>query len=132
MFTIENKDYSIILITIVNTITIDELQKILGVLTRVFQTKKYFSFIVHCNFNEIPSDMPAITKYLVNWMKANHKDIVDYLQCSSIIIKSDVLATVINGMFKIRGPVKPNYITTDYKLGEKFVVDKMKNFLKKT
>lgn len=121
-----------VLITIVGTVTMDELKKILGVLTRVFQSKKPFSFIVNCNFSQIPAEAASLTKYLVSWMKDSQEDIINYLQCTSIIIKSEVLSTLINGIFKIHGPIKPNYITTDAKLGERFVVDIMKKFLKKT
>jgi hypothetical protein len=130
MFTIKNIENSVVIITIIDTIILDDLKKILGVLTRVFSTKKPFAFVVNCNVNQVPSEIPALTKYLVNWMKESHQDIIDYLQGSSIIIKSDILATVINGVFKIRGPIKPNYITTNYKLGEIFVVDIMKKYFK--
>ncbi len=132
MFNIENKEYSVIKISITGTITLDELKKILGVLTRVFQTKKNFAFYVHCNFTETPTDLSVLSKYLLNWMKESNEDIKNYLQCSSLIIKSGTLVNVFNGVFKICKPTKPNYITTDYKLGEEFVTQKMKEFLKKS
>ena len=130
-FSIENKEFSVIKITVVGTITLDELKKILGVLTRVFQTKKHFAFYVHCNFTEVPSDITQLTKYLISWMKESHHDLINYLQASSLIVKSDVIATVINGVFKLQPTVKPNYITTNYKLGEQFVFEIMKKFSKK-
>lgn len=131
-FTIENKEFSVIKITVVGTLTLDELKKILGVLTRVFQTKKHFAFYVYCNFTEVPSELAQLTKYLVSWMKATHDDIVNYLECSSLILKSDLVVAAVNAVFKIQSPAKPNYVTTDYKLGEEFVFDTMKKFLKKT
>lgn len=135
MFTIENKELSVIKITIVGTLTFDEMKKILGVLSRVFEncskTKKHFAFYVYCNFSEVPSEITHLTKYLINWMKENHENIVNYLECSSLILKSDIVATAVNTVFKIQGPVKPNFVTTDYKLGEEFVFETMKKFSKK-
>jgi len=125
-FLIENKEFSVIKITVIKSLTLDELKKILGVLTRVFQAKKNFAFYVHCNFSEIPSEITHLTKYLINWMKENNQNITNYLQASSLIIKSDIIATVINGIFKIQPTIKPNYITTNYKLGEEFIFDIMK------
>lgn len=128
MFTIENKEPSVIKITVVGTITLDELKRILGVLTRVFSTKKHFAFYVHCNFTEVPSEITQLTRYLISWMKESNKDLVNYLEGSSLIIKSDAVAAILNGVFKIQPTVKPNYITTNYKLGEEFVFDIMKNY----
>ncbi len=127
MFTIENKEHSIIKIVIVKTLSLDELKKILGVLTRIFHTKKHFAFYVHCNFNDIPCEITQMTKYLVNWMKDSHDNLINYLQASSLIVNSDIISGVLNGIFKIQPTVKPNYITTNYKLGEEFVYDIMKS-----
>ena len=132
MFTIENKQPSVIKITIVGTLSLDELKKILGVLTRVFKTKKHFAFYVHCNFTEIPSEITQLTKYLISWMKESHNDLINYLEGSSLIIKSDAISTVLNGIFKLQPTVKPNCITTDYKLGEEFVFNLMRTYLKAT
>lgn len=126
MILIENKECSVIKITVAGTLTLDELKKILGVLTRVLHTKKHFAFYVHCNFSEIPSEITQLTKYLICWMKENHNDLMNYLEGSSLIIKSESVAAVLNGVFKIQPTVKPNYITTNYKLGEDFVFDAMK------
>jgi hypothetical protein len=68
-FSIENKEYSVIKISVVGTLTLEELKKILGVLTRVFHAKKNFAFYVHCNFSETPTEITQMTKYLINWMK---------------------------------------------------------------
>jgi hypothetical protein len=130
-FSIENKEYSVIKISVVGTLTLEELKKILGVLTRVFHAKKNFAFYVHCNFSETPTEITQMTKYLINWMKESHDDLVNYLQGSSLIVKSDIIAAIFNGIFKMQPTVKPNYITTNYKLGEEFVFDTMKTFLKK-
>jgi phage gp16-like protein len=130
MLTIENREHSVIKITIVGTLVLDELKKILGVLSRVFSTKKHFAFFVHCNFTEITSEITHLTRYLITWMKENHENLTNYLEASSLIIKSDAIAALFNGVFKIQGPVKPNYVTTNYKLGEDFVVNIMKKYLK--
>jgi hypothetical protein len=132
MFTIENKEFSIIKITVIENLTLGELKKILAVLTRVFQTKKHFAFYVHCNFTEVPSEITQLTKYLISWMKATHDDIINYLECSSLILKSDLVVAAVNTVFKVRSPAKPNFVTTDYKSGEEFVFNTMKKFLKKT
>jgi hypothetical protein len=126
MFTIENMEHSIIKITIIETITLDELKKILGVLTRVFNTKKNFAFIVYCNISEVPVDISILTKYLLSWMKETHQDIINYLQGSAIVIKSDLLVAIFNGIFKIQPTVKPNCITTNHKRGEEFITKIMK------
>jgi hypothetical protein len=131
MFSIVNKEYSVIKITVVGTLTLDELKKILAVLTRVFNTKKHFAFYVHCNFTEVPLDITHITKYLINWMKESHNNLVNYLEGSSLIIKNEAIAATLNTVFRIQPTVKPNCITTNYKHGEEFVTDLMKKYLKK-
>jgi len=125
-FTIENKKFSVIKITVIDTLNLDELKKILGVLTRVFLAKKYFAFYVDCNLSKIPSEITQMTKYLINWMRESHDNLVNYLQGSSLIVKSEVISGILNGVFKIQPTVKPNCITTNLKLGEDFVFDIMK------
>jgi len=129
-FIVENKELSVIKFTVTGSLTLDELKKILGILTRVLGTKKPFAFYVDCNFTESPREIIELTKYLITWMKESHQDIINYLQCSSLIIKSNIVAGIFNTVFKMRGPVKPNYITTNYKLGEDFVLDKMRIYFK--
>ncbi len=129
-FTIQNKEHSVIKIGVIGTITLEELKKILAVLTRVFESKKPFAFFVHCNFNEVPSESTSIIKYLISWMKESHPHIIAHLQGSSLILKNETIVKVFNGIFKIKAPVKPNLITTDAAKAEQFVMDIMKNYLK--
>jgi hypothetical protein len=105
-FTVENKGNSIIKVDVVGTIDINELKKILTLLTKVFETKKPFAFIVNCNFTEVPSELTLVTKTLVSWMISSEQDIKDYLKGSSIVLKSTVLKNVFNGIFKIRKPIQ--------------------------
>ena len=129
-FTVENKEYSVIKFTINETVIQDDLTKILGLISRVFETKKPFSFMVHIDIhtNPAPSTVPSMVKYLVNWMKSNHDNIVKHLLSTALIIKSQVMVNIVNGVFKLQPTIKPNLITTDYEKGEKFVMDIMKEF----
>ena len=127
-FTIENKEESVIKIVINKTITLDELKKILGIFTRVFTTKKYFAFYVDCNFTEVPNDITQQTKYLLTWLNQSKAELTEYLQASCLILKSGIVEAAFSNLFKIYKTVKPNYITTNYKLGEEFVLDIMRNY----
>ncbi len=129
MFIIENKENSVIKITITDTLILDDLKKILGILSRIFKTKRNFAIYIHCDLNEIPLDHLNLIKYLLSWMKENHTNIDNYLHCSSIIIGDEKFYALFNNIFKSRPPIKPNYVTTNYKLGEEFVVDTMKELM---
>lgn len=133
MFTIENKEFSVIKITIISSFTEDDLNKILGILSRIFETKKQFSFFVEMKIKSNPSSsvIASMTKTLVSWMKSNRENIIKYLNGSAIIIKSEAFAKIINGVFAIHPTIKPNLITTDNEKGEEFVTNIMKEILKK-
>jgi len=133
MFTAENKEYSIIKFVISDTFSLEELIRLLGLISRVFEIKKPFSFFVHINLNTMPSpkELLSILKYQVSWMKSNQDNIINILQSSSIIINSSLVANFLTEIFKIKPTIKPNLITNDYDEGEKFVTDIMKKLLKK-
>ena len=127
-FTVENKDFSIIKFILLDPLSKDDLNKVLGLISRVFETKKPFSFYVHCKLKSTPIHVAPMTKALISWLGDNQENIKKYLQSTSIIISSDVYKTLLNGVFSIRPTIKPNLITTDYSRGENFVTDIMKNF----
>lgn len=126
MFTITNAENSIIKIDVKESISLDELKTILGVLTKVMEAKKKYAFIVDCNFKMSASEVPSMSRYVLKWMKESHEGITDYLQASSLVIKSDILVGIFKSIFKIRPTVKPNYITTDYQKGLDFITKVMK------
>jgi hypothetical protein len=132
-FTVENKEHSIIKFTITETVVQDDLTKILGIISRVFETNKHFAFIVHIDIQKNPatSEVPSMIKYLVTWMKNNKHNITKTLMCTSLVIKSQVMVNIVNTVFRLQPTIKPNLITTEYEKAEKFVTDIMKEFLSK-
>jgi len=123
MFTVENMDHSIVKFTIIGILIHDDVVKILGIISRIFETKKLFSFIVHIDIKEYPNSttIPQMIKTLVTWMKANNQNIITSLQSSSIVIKSQTFTNVVNGIFKIQPTIKPNKIFTNINDAETFV-----------
>lgn len=132
MFTVENKEHSIVKF-VMNNLTLEDLKRVLALITSLLETKKPFSFYVHTNFTELPSPslLASCTNILVKWLKDNEKNIISTLQCSAIIISSSTFVTIFNGIFKIRSPKKPNLITTDLKKAETFVKNIMIDYFKK-
>jgi hypothetical protein len=129
-FTVENKEFSVIKFAIVDTINLEEVTKILGLISKIFEIKKPFSFFVTIDLKETPSPivMGSILKYLVNWMKSNRSNIVKTLQGSAISFKSQIVSNFMAGVFKIQPTIKPNLITSNPVKAENFVTDIMKKY----
>jgi len=130
-FSLENKPQSIIKFVINDPFNIDDLKKILSIISHVLSTKKPFSFYVDCiNLTSLPS--AEMSKYLILWMRESKEKLLQTLQGSAIIISNQTFANILNGVFKLQPLVKPNLICTDINKGEKFVTDIMTNYFKKT
>jgi hypothetical protein len=127
-FTVKNEKYSVIQINIEKTLILEEVKQILGILKNVLSFKKPFAFYLNFNVDNIPGDSATIAKYTVGWLKENKEDIKKYLGGSSLIIKSEKIVAIFNGLiFKIQPPEKPNLITCNYEKGVEFVTNIMKN-----
>jgi len=122
-FTVENKEHSVVKFVLTDPLVLDDLKRILGLITNILETKKPFSFYVNCAVKIIPTptQIHAFTTYLIAWMKASEPKIKESLQSSAIIITSSTFSSIFNGIFKIKPTIKPNLITTDLRKAEKFV-----------
>lgn len=127
-FTIENKEFRVIKINFVDPLLFEDFQKLLELITRIFKKKQPFAFYVHCNFksNVSPIQSAQVTKYLLDWLRSSESDIINYLQGTAVIFKSESVSDLLKGVFALKAPKKPMLITTEYDKGKNFVTDIMK------
>ena len=76
--------------------------------------------------------MPASS--LLNWMKTNKYRFKKQLICSAVVfgntITNNLVSKLLTGVFTIQPPVSPNKLTTDANLAEKWISERIKDFLK--
>src|SRR5690606_29738645 len=102
------------------------------ILTRLLDTKKPFAFYVNTiKANKPPFD--AASK-LLHWMRANKTRFKDTLICSVIVygntLTNNLVSKLLQGVFAIQPPVSPNKITNSEILADKWIDEKIKDFLK--
>lgn len=111
----------------------DDMLKVLAILTSLLDTGKPFAFYVDTrNANKPPLNAASS---LLKWLKLNKSRFKKQLICSSVVfgnsITNNLVSKLLNGVFAIQPPVSPNKLTNDIALAEKWVDDKVKEFLEK-
>jgi len=92
--------------------TDQQFMEYLALLTKLLELKTPFLMLIDTTLvKHIPLKASIL---LINWMKKRRSDIVDCLIGSSVVVKSSMVANIINAAFKIQKPSAPNKITTSY------------------
>lgn len=135
-FTVENKEsnehYALVKFVFNEPFTSDDMTKVLGILTNILDLKKPFAFYVDTRSANNPPFNAASS--LLHWMKTNKHRFKKQLICSAVVfgntLTNNLVSKLLNGVFTIQPPVSPNKLTTDVNLAEKWIAERIKDFLK--
>ncbi len=96
-----------------------DFQDIITAFLRIFELKRLVSVIIDA------SELRVLTKQNVkdirHFIKNNRPVFEEYLKCSSLIVRSVVVKNIINLIFKVQPPVRPNLIVTSMEDANSFV-----------
>ena len=130
-FTVDNKPYSVVKFVFSEPFTSGDMTKVLGILSKLLDIGKPFSFVVDTRTANVPP-INASTM-LISWMRENKARIKTVLLSSCVVIGNTVASNLVKNLltaaFKIQPTVSPNLITVKYEEGEKFVEDIMKKHI---
>jgi hypothetical protein len=135
-FSVENKEsnehYALVKFVFSEPFTAEDMTKVLAILTSLLDLKKPFAFYVDTrNANTPPFNAGSS---LLNWLKINKERFKKQLICSAVIfgntITNNLVNRLLNGVFMIQKPISPNKLSADLPLVEKWIQEKIKEFLK--
>lgn len=136
-FTVENKEsneqYALVKFIFSEPFTAEDMTKILAILTSLLDFKKPFAFYVDTrNANNPPLNAASS---LLHWLKTNKHRFKKQLICSSVVfgntITNNLVSKLLNGVFMIQPPVSPNKLTNDMNAAEKWIQERIKDFLQR-
>lgn len=135
-FTVENKEsnehYALVKFIFSEPFTAEDMTKVLAILTNLLDIKKPFAFYVDTrNTNKPPFNAASS---LLQWLKTNKHRFKKQLICSAVIfgntVTNNLVSKLLNGVFMIQPPVSPNKLTNDLNGAEKWISERIKDFLK--
>jgi hypothetical protein len=131
-FTVENEENSIVKFTYSDPFTLDDMKKVLLLLTKLLEKKKSFAFYIDTiNANRPPLQAAPL---LIKWLRDNRAESKKYIICSCVIMggstTSIIVKNLLQGVFKIQPTIAPNLLTINHDKGVKWVNDKVKEFNK--
>jgi hypothetical protein len=134
-FTVQNKEsnehYALVKFVFSEPFTAEDMTKVLAILTNLLDIKKPFAFYVDTRNANTPPLNAASS--LLHWLKTNKQRFKKQLICSSVIfgntVTNNLVSKLLNGVFMIQPPVSPNKLTNDMDLAEKWIQERIKDFL---
>jgi hypothetical protein len=96
-----------------------DFKDIIQAFMKIFEAQRHVSVIIDA------SQLKMLTKQNVkdirHFIKNNRPVFEAYLKCSSLIIRSVIIKNIINALFKIQPPVRPNLIVNSMEEADRFV-----------
>lgn len=96
-----------------------DFQDIIRAFMSIFDARRAVSVIIDA------SQLKILTKQNVkdirHFIKNNRPVFETYLKCSSLVIRSVIIKNIINTIFKIQPPVRPNLIVNSMEDADRFV-----------
>lgn len=115
----------VVVVKCIGTMSMKELSEVLGIVTKLLEKKRPFSFVVDSSeSNGIPLKA-GLT--IIAWMKKSKPMIIETLAASAIVFKNPKIATLLQWVFTRQKPAKPNLVTTDFEEALKFTSEKLIN-----
>jgi hypothetical protein len=133
-FTVENKEsnehYALVKFVFNEPFTSEDITKVLSILTNLLDLNKHFAFYVDTRNASTPPLNTASS--LLQWLKKNKQRLKKQLICSAVIfsntITNNLVSKLLNGVFVIQPPVRPNKLTSDLIAAEKWIQEKIKEY----
>ena len=118
----------VVYFTFERNINKEEFAEFLGLLSKLLDRGKPFSFVVDARTPDTPPVSAGLA--LVSWMKKNKTRIPGVLVASAVVLNSKKIISVINWVFEKQKPVSPNIITDNDEDAMKFSKEKLIEYLK--
>ncbi len=96
-----------------------DFKDIIQAFIKIFEYRKKVAVIIDATNLKILTKQNM--KDLRNFIKNNRPVFETYLTCSSLILRSVLIRNVINTLFKIQPPARPNLIVNSMEEAERFV-----------
>jgi hypothetical protein len=134
-FTVQNKEsnehYALVKFVFSEPFIAEDMTKVLSILTNLLDLKKSFAFYVDTRNANTPPFNAASS--LLQWLKTNKYRFKKQLICSAVIfgntVTNNLVSKLLNGVFMIQPPVSPNKLTNDINAAEKWIAERIKNYL---
>ncbi len=134
-FSVENKEsnerYAIVKLIFSEPFTSKDMIKVLALLTNLLDLKKPFVFYVDTRIANKPPFNAASS--LLHWLRTNKDRFKKQLICTAVVfgnsVTNSLVSKLLNGVFMIHPPVSPNRLSTDLALTEKWIQEKINEFL---
>jgi hypothetical protein len=96
-----------------------DFQDIIGAFLKIFESQRQVAVIIDA------SQLKVLTKQNVkdirDFLRSNRSTFEMYLKCSTLIVKSVIVKKIINAIFKIQPPIRPNLIVNSMEEADQFV-----------
>lgn len=96
-----------------------DFQDVIQAFLKIFEAQRHVSVIIDA------TQLKVMTKQNVKdiryFIRSNRPIFETYLKCSSLVIKSVIIKNIINTIFMIQPPIRPNLIVNTMEEAERFV-----------
>lgn len=96
-----------------------DFQDVIRAFLKIFETRRPLSVIIDATQLKVMSKQNI--KDIRHFIRDNRPVFEAYLKCSSLVIRSVLIKNIINTIFKIQPPIRPNLIVNTVEEAEGFV-----------
>lgn len=96
-----------------------DFQDVIRAFLKIFEMQRYVSVIIDAN--QLKTMSKQNIKDIRHFIRNNKPIFEAYLKCSSLIVRSVLIKNIINTIFKIQPPIRPNLIVNTAEEAERFI-----------
>lgn len=96
-----------------------DFQDVIRAFLQVFETQRHVSVIIDAT--QLKAMNKQNVKDIRHFIRNNRPVFEAYLKCSSLIVRSVIIKNIINAIFKIQPPIRPNLIVNTAEEAERFI-----------
>lgn len=96
-----------------------DFQDVINAFLKIFEMQRYVSVIIDAN--QLKTMSKQNIKDIRHFIRNNKPIFEAYLKCSSLIVRSVLIKNIINTIFKIQPPIRPNLIVNTAEEAERFI-----------
>jgi hypothetical protein len=96
-----------------------DFQDVIQAFLKIFEAQRLVSVIIDATQLKVMTKQNV--KDIRHFIRSNRPIFETYLKCSSLVIKSVIIKNIINTIFMIQPPIRPNLIVNTMEEAERFV-----------
>lgn len=96
-----------------------DFQDVIKAFLKIFEAKRHVSVIIDATQLKMLNKQNI--KDIRHFIRSNKPIFEAYLKCSSLIVRSVLIKNIINTIFKIQPPIRPNLIVNTAEEAERFI-----------